>query len=221
MDAGAGGPPGRACRQFLQPLDGNASDKRALLGAVQALTQQLRESGETAGVYAADSGLYSAENMAQLNATGCAGSVASPETSTEAQAIVQERLDPTKDGEEGWHSKPHGMRHWWSRLQPDLPQGAERWIVVRTQESEEWGARATVQRQAEREQATWEQRLWHLGNQPFACQPDTEAALAKTCQRLPPYFTLTSTLNAHPTYPTRGRPRKMPSPRWSGRSRRR
>jgi transposase len=35
---------------FLQPLDGNASDKRALLDTVQALTQQLQESGATPGV---------------------------------------------------------------------------------------------------------------------------------------------------------------------------
>jgi transposase len=48
-------------------LDGNASDKRALVEAVTALTQQLQESGETPGVYVADSGLYSAENMTHLN----------------------------------------------------------------------------------------------------------------------------------------------------------
>jgi hypothetical protein len=79
--------------------------------------------------------------------------------------------------------------------------------VVRTQEGEE-RARATVQRQAERDQATWEKRLWHLGNQTFACQPDAEAALAKTCQRLPPWLTVASTVTSHPTYSTRGRPRK-------------
>ena len=44
VTSGAGVP------QFLQPLDGNASDKRALLAAVHALTQQLHESGETPGV---------------------------------------------------------------------------------------------------------------------------------------------------------------------------
>ena len=33
---------GEGVPQFLQPLDGNASDKRALLEAVQALTQQLQ-----------------------------------------------------------------------------------------------------------------------------------------------------------------------------------
>jgi transposase len=68
---------GEGVPQFLQPLDGNASDKRVLLDAVQALTQQLRESGETPGVYVADSGLSSAENMTQLThgstPRGCRG----------------------------------------------------------------------------------------------------------------------------------------------------
>jgi hypothetical protein len=43
----------------------------------------------------------------------------------------------------------------------------------------------TLQRQAEREPVSWEKRLWHLGNQTFACRADAEAALAKACQRQP------------------------------------
>ncbi len=200
---------GEGIPQFLQPLDGNASDKRALLEAVTALTQQLRESGETPGVYVADSGLYSAENMTQLNAAGVRWVSRVPETSTAAQAMVRERLEAsleTSEDRAGWRCSADETRHWWSRQQPDVPQGPERWIVVRTQQGEE-RARASVQRQAQRDQATWEKRLWHLGNQTFACQPDAEAALAKTCQRLPPWFTLTSTVTSRPTYPTRGRPR--------------
>src|SRR6516165_8967066 len=97
---------GEGVPQFLQPLDGNASDKRALLAAVQALTQQLQDSGETPGVYVADSGLYSAENMTQLNAAGVRWVSRVPETSTAAQGLVQERL-VTLDG---WHSTPDGTR---------------------------------------------------------------------------------------------------------------
>jgi transposase len=41
---------GEGVPQFLQPLDGNASDKRALLAAVTALTQQLQDSDEQPGV---------------------------------------------------------------------------------------------------------------------------------------------------------------------------
>jgi len=69
-------------------------------------------------------------------------------------------------------------------------------------------ARATVQRQADREQVTWEKRLWHLGHQTFACQPDAEAALAKACERLPPWFGVQSQVSSRLSYPSRGRPRK-------------
>jgi transposase len=201
--------------QFLQPLDGTASDKRVLLEAVQALTTQLQESGETAGVYVADSGLYSAENMTQLNATGVRWVSRVRETSTAAQAIVQERLDTTEDGEAGWRRSADGTRHWWSRPQPDLPQGPERWIVLRTQEGEE-RARATVQRQAQRDQEAWENRLWQLRNQTFACAPDAKAALAKTCQRLPPWFVVTSDVVAQMSDATPGRPRTGTPPAAQG-----
>jgi transposase len=194
---------GEGVPQFLQPLDGNASDKRALLAAVQALTQHLQEGGDSPGVYVADSGLSSAENMTQLNAAGVQWVSRVPETSTAAQAIVQERLATP----EAWQHSPEGTWHWWSREVGELAQGAERWMVVRSQEGEE-RARATVQRQADRDRASWEKRLWHLGNQSFACQPDAEAALAKTCQRLPAWFTVESRLTSRPTYPTPGRPRK-------------
>jgi transposase len=197
---------GEGIPQFLQPLDGNASDKRVLLEAVQALTQQLRESGEPAGVYVADSGLYSAQNMKELNAADVRWISRVPETSIAAQAMVQERL-ATSEMVDSWQRSPDGTRHWWSREQLDLPQGPERWIVVRTREGEE-RARATVQRQAERDQEAWEKRLWHLGNQTFACQPDAEAALAKACQRLPLWLQVTSSVTSRPTYPAPGRPRK-------------
>src|SRR5258708_12191162 len=98
---------GEGVPQFLQPLDGNASDKRVLLDAVQALTQQLRESGETPGVYVADSGLYSAENMTQLNATGVPWVTRVPEPSTPAQSLVQDRL-PTPPRRQ---PHPHPPRH--------------------------------------------------------------------------------------------------------------
>jgi hypothetical protein len=41
---------GEGLPQFLQPLNGNASDKRARLDAVTARTHQLQDSAETPGV---------------------------------------------------------------------------------------------------------------------------------------------------------------------------
>jgi hypothetical protein len=84
---------GEVIPQILRPLDGNASDKRAVFAAVTALTQQLRESGETPGVYVADSGLYSAENISQLNAAGVWWVSRVPETSSATHASVHERLE--------------------------------------------------------------------------------------------------------------------------------
>jgi transposase len=199
---------GEGVPQFLQPLDGNASDKRALLEAVTALTAQLQDSAETPGVYVADSGLYSTENMTQLNQAGVRWVSRVPEVSTAAQAIVQERLEPQEalGRRDAWQTTAEGTRHWWSQELPDLAQGPERWIVVRTQEGED-RARSTLQRQAQRDQATWEKRLWHLSHQTFACQPDAAAALAKTCQRLPAWFTVASSVTSQPLYAARGRPR--------------
>jgi transposase len=198
---------GEGVPQFLQPLDGNASDKRVLLEAVRALSQQLQGSGETPGIYVADSGLYSAQNMTQLNGADVRWVSRVPETSTAAQTVVQEQLETL----DTWQTSADGTCHWWSREVGDLPQGHERWIVVRTQEGEE-RARGTVQRQAQRDQTTWQKRLWHLGNQTFACRPDAEAALATICQRLPPWFRVQSTVTSCLTYATRGRPRQDAAP---------
>src|SRR5712692_7728526 len=52
---------------FLQPLDGNRSDKVSLLAAVMAIQKQLREADGEASVYVADNGIYSESNMRQLN----------------------------------------------------------------------------------------------------------------------------------------------------------
>jgi transposase len=41
---------------FLQPLDGNSSDKVSLLSAIQAIQEQLRATNEAPGVYVADNG---------------------------------------------------------------------------------------------------------------------------------------------------------------------
>jgi hypothetical protein len=82
---------------------------------------------------------------------------------------------------------------------------------VRTPEGEE-RARATVPRQAERDQQTGEKRLWHLGTQTVACAPDAAAAVARACQRLPPWFVVVSAAVAQVGSTARGRPRTDAAP---------
>jgi transposase len=187
---------------FCRALDGNASDKVSLVAAVEALADQLRtpEEGEAeAPIFVADSGLYSAENVARLSAAGVRWISRVPDTSTEARAALEVADD-------GWQQA--GTLYWATVAQ--APVG-ERWVVVRTTQGEE-RARATLERQVEQVRQTWEKQLWHLGNQRFACEPDAQAALTQHLKKRPAWLTVQSRLIAHPKQHRPGRPRKDTPP---------
>jgi transposase len=103
---------------FLQPLDGNSSDKVSLLAAVMAIQKQLREADAEPSVYVADNGIYSEPNMRQLNAAGITWISRVSETSTEAKTVLQE-------GSQDWQQSEDGSIQWYRRVM-DLPQGSER-----------------------------------------------------------------------------------------------
>jgi transposase len=184
---------------YLQALDGNASDKVSLVAAVEALGEQLRGEGETP-IFVADSGLYSAENMARLNTTQVRWISRVPETSAEAKAAVLETDEATWQQEGALSWAPVGK----------TPPG-ERWVVVRSTQGEE-RARATLARKAAQTRAQWEKALWHLSAQRFACAPDAQAALHKHLTKRPEWLQVQSHLLAHPTHKRPGRPRKDAAP---------
>src|SRR5205807_3135971 len=93
---------------FLQPLDGNSSDKVSLLSAIIAIQTQLREADDEASVYVVDNGGYSEPNMRQLNQAGVKWVSRVSETSTEARTVLQE-------GSETWQQSEDGTIHWFSR----------------------------------------------------------------------------------------------------------
>src|SRR6266700_2290378 len=70
---------------FMQPLDGNSSDKVSLIAAIVAIQRQLREADGEASVYVADNGLYSETNITQLNQAGIKWVSRVSETMTEAR----------------------------------------------------------------------------------------------------------------------------------------
>src|SRR5205823_6394784 len=74
---------------FMQPLDGNSSDKVSLLAAITAIQEQLREAKAEPSVHVADNGIYSQANMRQLNAAGSKWNSRGSETSTAANAVLQ------------------------------------------------------------------------------------------------------------------------------------
>jgi transposase len=188
---------------FLQPLDGNSSDKRSLLSAVTAIQSQLREVGEEASVYVTDNGVYSESKMKHLNAAGVRWVSRVSESLTEAKTLVQQ-------ASQTWQQSEDGSVHWFSR-EMVLPQGTERWVVVRTQASLH-RARQTLQRQVSKAQASWEQKCWHLSKRRFACEIDAQAALEREVKGKPAWLEIEVELVAHPQYAGKGRPRKDASP---------
>lgn len=190
---------GEGVPQFMRPLDGQASDKRSLVAAITHLVAQLRASGEPVGVHVADSGLYSGDNMHLLNQSGVQWVSRVSETLVDAQVAV--RTTPTE-----WQQIADGTGQWWSQVKP-LPQGTERWIIVRTKEGEA-RTRATMQRQAARDQTLWTQRVQQLAKRAFACEADAQAAVTHLCQRPPAWIQAQTTLAVIPQYATTGRPRK-------------
>jgi transposase len=188
---------------FLQPLDGNSSDKVSLLAAVMAIQEQLREAQAEPSVYVADNGIYSESNMRQLNAAGVKWVSRVSETSTEAKTVLQE-------GSQDWQRSQDGSIQWFCR-EMELPQGSERWVIVRTAASEQ-RAQASLQRQVSRAHVSWERKCWHLSNQRFACEADARAALERELKGKPPWLQVDSDVEAHPRHAGKGRPRKDASP---------
>jgi transposase len=189
---------------FCQALDGNASDKVNLLAAVEALAEQLRRADEGAHtetpIFVADSGLYSADNVARLGAAGVRWISRVPDTSKEAHAAL-------KVADDAWQQdglNPARVRWWAPVAKP--PEG-ERWLVVRTQQGEE-RARTTLARKVEQARTQWDIALWHLSIQRFACEPDARTALATRLKACPAWLVVEADVHAVPKHDRPGRPRK-------------
>lgn len=96
---------------FCQALDGNASDKASLVAAVEALAEQLRTDIEEAPIFVADSGLYSAENVARLSAAGVRWISRVPDTSQEAKTALSVAAAAwQREGELFWTPAPRRRR---------------------------------------------------------------------------------------------------------------
>ena len=190
---------------FLRPLDGNSSDKISLLAAVTAIVEQLREAHAEPSVYVADNGIYSEANMRQLNAAGIKWISRVSETSSEAKTVLQ-----AGSQDQEWQRSEDGSIQWYDRVMT-LPQGSERWVIVRTAASEQ-RAHASLQRQVSRAQASWERKCWHLGTRRFACEADARAALERELKGKPAWLEVHHDVVAHPRHAGKGRPRKEASP---------
>jgi transposase len=92
-----------------------------------------------------------------------------------------------------------------------LPQGPERWLVVRTQASQQ-RAQASLQRQVTAAQASWQRKCWHLSNRRFACEADAREVLERELKGKPTWLEVRSDVVAHPRHAGKERPRKEANP---------
>ena len=185
---------------FMRPLDGNSSDKASISAVVAQVIEQLRAqepAGQEEPLVVFDSGGYSQANMKAYNEAKIRWCSRVPETSSEAKVALAE--EP-----EQWQELSD-QRGQYVRLQRSLPQGEERWMLIRMTENLE-AARTSLQKKASKEQAIWEKRLWHLGTQSFACQPDAEVAWKKVTSKLPLWLRAEMAVEASPHYGKAGRP---------------
>lgn len=191
--------------RFLRPLDGNSSDTVTLVSAVEALHEQLRAPESDPSFFVADSGVYSEANMRRFNRAQIRWISRVPQTSTEAKAVVEMAANSTP-----WQENEDGQSHWFTRTMT-LPQGQERWVVVRTSEGER-RAQTTLKRQVEKAEHSWKQKRWHFSNQRFACQIDAEAALKRELKGLPAWLDVQSECVSAQHHAGRGRPRNGATP---------
>src|SRR5437879_6963998 len=113
---------------FLRPLDGNSSDKVSLSATVKEVMTQLREQlpqEQEERIVIFDSGGYSEANMKSYNEAKIRCITRVPETSTAAKSALEEEY-------EQWQPLTDGSADYVARTM-DLPQGKERWMIVRPQ----------------------------------------------------------------------------------------
>jgi transposase len=187
---------------FLRPLDGNSSDKEYLSAAVKQVMTQLREQvpeEHEQRIAVFDSGGYSEANMKSYHDAKISWISRVPETSTAAKTALEEV-------DEQWQPLSDASGEYVVRTM-DLPQGKERWVIVRTH-AQVQATQEQMEKKVKKTHQEWEKRLWHLSNQAFGCETDAQKAWEKALKGKPSWLVATFTFKEQKQYQQRGRPKK-------------
>src|SRR5436305_8159112 len=179
---------------FLRPLDGNSSDKERLSAAVKEVMAQLREhlpEEHEQRIAVFDSGGYSEANMKSYNEAKIRWISRVPETSTAAKTALEE-------GDKKWQALSDGSGEY-AVCTMDLPQGKERWVIVRTH-AQVQATQEQMEKKGKKTQQEWEKRLWHLSKQAFACETDAQQAWKQALKGKPSWLIATYTIKEQGQY---------------------
>lgn len=86
----------------------------------------------------------------------------------------------------------------------ELPQGKERWVVVRTKAGEQ-AAEEQIEKKVKKAKAQWEKRLWHLSNQEFACESYAQQAWKQAMKGKPSFLMASFILQEQGHFQQKGR----------------
>lgn len=177
---------------WIETLSGNSSDKVSLRKSISEYKRQFAK--KQLPPFVADSALYSKENLKELSQIKWVTRV--PETLKEARARIaeskQEEMDEIVEG--------YRMRS----VSSSYGGIAQRWCIVFSRKGYEREI-ATLEKNIGKEKEKKEKLLWHLGNQPFACEADAEAE-AKRFEKALRYHTLSFRIERCNHYGSKGRP---------------
>jgi transposase len=166
------------------------------------LREQLPEEQEER-IAVFDSGGYSQANMKSYNDANIWWISRVPETSTAAKSVLEEV-------DEQWQPLSDGSGDYVVRMM-DLPQGKERWVIVRTH-AQVQATREQMEKKVKKTHQEWENRLWHLSKQAFGCEMDAQNAWEQALKGKPSWVMATFTLKEQKQYQQRGRPKKEATP---------
>ena len=93
----------------------------------------------------------------------------------------------------------------------DLPQGKERWIIVRPH-ARLLSAKKQMEKKVKKTQEKWEKKLRHLSVRSFSCEKDAEEAFKQAMKGKPSWLVATFTLQSEARYQNPGKPKKDVSP---------
>ncbi len=76
---------------------------------------------------------------------------------------------------------------WFVPYEMTLPQGKERWLVVRTADGLK-RAQSTLSKQVDKHLQSWEKKLWHVSTQTFETQQDAQDAWQRELKGKPAWL---------------------------------
>ncbi len=99
----------------------------------------------------------------------------------------------------------------------DLPQGKERWLVVRSRDGVSQALKS-ARKHADKQVETWSKKLWHMSTRDFGCEEDAKQAWEQSLKGLPEWLEVSCEGKSRAVFEGRGRPARDAQPtgkRWS------